>query len=181
MKKSPFPRFLFASLVLAGLLFACKKDGITPETSFIEFTIDGTEYRINSTNSTLEGSHSGQYQTFPGPQHILTMVFQSATNDKVANVTLLLNRPDSLEVKNYPNLSVGGGTQFAAALPDLTIYGLAALDGAGSIELSKVATASGEAFEGTFQFTNLEYKDDQQQTISTGHTLTEGSFRVFLD
>jgi hypothetical protein len=127
MKKSPFP-LLIIVVVLFGLLWGCKKDGITPETSFIEFTIDGTEYRINSTNTTLEGSHSGQYVVLP-PSHILTTVFSSSTNDEVA----------------------------------------------------KVGTASGDSFEGTFQFSNLEYKDDQQQVISTGHTLTNGSFRVFLD
>lgn len=177
MEKHFFLLLLSVSLLL---FVACNDEKVDPDGPFIEFTIDGTQYRINSTPDAIAGSHSAIYATAL-PLRLLTNVFLSTTNDKVSGVTFGMRVNGPFRIQAYDSVTVASGVQFVATLPDKNTFVLDPLNGIGSIELTAVDSVSGGVFTGTFQFSNLTLQNENQQKISTGHTLTEGRFRITLN
>lgn len=162
------------------MMMACKPDEEPgPGAAFIEFTINGKEYRIDATNTTVDGTYSAIYSV-SSPSHVLSASFSSATNADVGSVSLILNQQEPLEVKTYPNLSIIEGLNFVVVVPDLSGYSMHPQNGIGTVELTTFEATSGGKLEGTFSIEALNQTDENQQVISSGHNLTKGSFRTFL-
>lgn len=167
--------FLTCSIIFTS----CKKDSSSPASNnYIEFKIDGQQYRMeqdqeaNGDFTTGAAQHTGP--TFG--KYGLTIAFGHSLSDEGAGMTII----DAQKVtKSHYDLTTLGGNIFTYIMPNSTQY----ISGASStltVDFSIIDTAVAGTLEGTFTATNLELQDEDGNTISTGHTLTEGKVKTII-
>lgn len=185
MKNSIYTPLLLFFLV-GFCIVSCNKADDTPNaplsTGYMQFKMDGTTYRIEDYNLS-SGTGTVMITNTPSiPLYQLVVVFLSSSPGGADNFSLQQLSPNPLEKKNYVYDSFNATERpvFIQVLPNQFTYVLSS-SSTGNIHLTRLDTISGGKVEGTFNFNNLDYKDKSGQLISSGHTLTEGSFSIVVD
>ena len=178
MKKSAI---YYSIIMLTCSLFftSCKKDSSSPASNnYIEFKIDGQQYRMEQ-NQESNGEFTTGAAQHSGPtfgKYGLIVAFGHSLSDEGAGFTLI--DAQKLTQPHYYFTTVDGGV-FTYIMPNSTQY----ISGATStltIDFSTIDTVAAGTLEGTFSATNLELQDEDGNTISTGHTLTDGKVRTII-
>ena len=171
-----FKNAVFLAVLSAILLLGCKKDEVIEEpkpTGFIEFKIDGKKYKIE------ENSSAVAYDEITNASYVvvfgITELGKSVTMIQSSNRTLTVGKYtydmfNSAQVPSFVFVINAGAN----------VYNFNPIFDTGEIEFTRLDRHAGGKVEGKFHFTNVEYKDKDQNLISTGHKLTDGIFSIVV-
>jgi hypothetical protein len=176
--------YAFLSLLLVS---SCKEkeDDASPndpQEDFIEFKIDGTQYRINQTGYTATGASTAEFIDKPDlPNYHLSVLFVSPAGATSRSVLMGMGEPTPLTLKTYHNLPIQGQTiVFLTLLPNSFSYVMHHGSEA-TLTLAHLDKAKGSKVEGTFSIDRLDYKNANHDVVSSNHKLTDGKFKVTVN
>lgn len=175
------------------LLFACKKEAdpnnqtTQPNNTneeFIEFKIDGSFYRIESFNS---GSSIMAYATAQlldfGSYKGLIFRFVNMSPLEIVGFSIY---DSNYPVKNHYDISfdvnqapIFNPSEFGFIMSDENQF-MVSVQTTGSFDFTRIDSVIGGVVEGTFNLNKLSFADSDGNPISSGHTLTEGKFKTFI-
>lgn len=169
----------FLLFIIAGVsLSSCKKDlgRNSSGDEYMEFKIDGVLYHMNQyqnsptdftvVTATHHGPNYGKYS--------LTNAAAHSPGDEGAGIIVIDNNP--IMANNY-TLSLQNGEVFTYVTPDGRQF-MSSASSAASINFNSIDTTMGHPVEGSFQVNNLDLLNEDGDIISSGHTLTQGSFKT---
>lgn len=190
MKKTILVILTLATIVLTN---GCKKtedmnpaiaNSGTTTGNYIEFKIDGVQYRMdesftNTSDFVIGAARHNQLDSL----YWLSVVFGHSTSDEGA--TFEIYDSSSITKSAYtihpynPAVSTFLEGVFTYIMPTGNQY-ITTGDVTGTVNFTKIDTVLGQPAEGTFSFNNLELWDEDQDVLSTGHTLTDGKFKTVI-
>lgn len=178
----------FARLFLVPVLLTCFWCGCKKEeevgTEYFEFKLDGKQYKVQ-----VDDEVFSQYLSFGDTQYIIgsgTGPKNKFARRKFVNVSLI--------VKCFgPELNPGSYSHHSEELEEV-LFGL----GVGLVTQSSYkaygnngeqpfsiriikAGQNGDYIEGTFEFSNLNMYNRNEEFVSGGHNITDGKFRAKIE
>lgn len=202
-----FTYYLNATMLLLVILVgSCKKDDgeLTPKdnellkasTNYIEYKLNGVKYRIDGFvgGSYTDGFFNSRMYYIPPVGSIAMNVCWASfgierKNGRVETATIVLGDLSPLAVKSYPYYGLGYPTDpymsFTCSGNDNTgpknenVY-VVGDNSQGNIEYTRLEKKIGGRVEGKFYFTGVDLYDKDENVISTGHKITEGSFSFIM-
>jgi hypothetical protein len=186
--------FLITSLAFLG----CKKDSTQPSGSlnttnnsssdFIEFKIDGTQYRIEEIQSAtansigVVGQYDSTYNSGTGlTNHIASIHFMNIMPPNTLTDVLWTFFSNQTIAPDTFQYSITGGNMglpfFQALVQNNCAY--SAIDSSSFIlNITALQHQTGGKMEGIFSAGNLQLTNSNHVVLSSGHQLTDGKFSV---
>lgn len=186
--KTVFTITIILFTVLLIISTGCKKEEIDPGYDFIEFAIDEEEnvFRLEA-NPGGSNISSGNYLAIPEiPVYQFNFDFTAKDNNQNKQAMLIIKSNNPFLTGPYP---LAGNTQHGMLyFPSFIFspnvqneYSLSDVSG-GNISLTRMGgTERGSKIEGTFNFSRVQLKDNNNNIISSEHTVTQGRFRITLE
>ncbi len=185
-------KIISLALIILSTITGCTKETeITNPASqptsngeYIEFTISGQQYSFTS-------SGSGNTLLADASAHLVDMGFQKGLIFRFIRMSPLGVVGFSAHDINYPmanQYTISGDpnqmkpynpSEFGFIMEDQSQYNFTTAT-TGSFEFTSIDSVAGGIVEGTIQLTNLDFTDENGDVISTGHTLSNGKFKVII-
>lgn len=181
---------IFRLLTICFLLFfasSCDNDsdssdsdsdsGSSNSDCFFEFTLDGVSYSSNDCiSSTI---------VYPVGMDDLIVFGANLTNNEIgvwlAGFSILVHANETLPFQlQYPLESSSDGVNDFNLIFDTNSIFATGDNTEGSFTITELAQSDGW-IEGDFEFTDMDEQNKNTEVISTGHTITNGHFRLKVD
>ena len=176
---------IFFLLICIRVFIGCNKEELQQEEQdlydpdFIEFTLDGTQVRIEDDIYSLNAIGTGIFLEYPA-----TSVFTgaacfliTAASNPYNSISLYLNDSVPLNPQSYADGVVDNILMFFVSMKDGSGY-YAEEGSACSINILQADTLDGGIFEAEFSFENINYMNTDGTIASSNHIITNGKFKV---
>jgi hypothetical protein len=182
---------ILTMFILIFIMTSCKKEAdisqaIQPVVSseYIEFTIDGRRYSIvgSGTENTINADGAAVLTDFGFQKGLVFRFVKMNPLEMVGFSVYDYNYPMASQytISGNPNHSpLYNPSEFGFVMEDSRQY-IMSLSTTGAFEFTSIDSVAGAAVEGSFFLNNLQLTDKDGNTLSTGHSLTNGKFRVII-